>query len=141
MTNKPLLCVTRELLEEMLSAMKETHSLPARFYGSTLGDRVRSILESQGEPAEPLTIGTLHRDCDERIVFKSAGEVHIKDGMQVYAEPQQAGPFTPDTVVCRRYQMAQYPGQDFYHYDIEPYYDSVPVTLSELIRLAKPCLK
>ena len=52
-----------------------------------------------------------------------------------------AGAFGPDTVVCRRYQMAQYPGQDFYHYDIEPYYDSVPVTLSELIRLAKSCSK
>ena len=87
MTNKPMLSADRELLEEMLAAMKETHSLPANFYGSTLGDRVRVILESQNEQAEPLAIGTLHRDCDERIVFESSGEVHIKDGMQVYAEP------------------------------------------------------
>lgn len=87
MTNKPMLSVERELLEEMLAAMKETHSLPAKFYGSTLGDRVRVILESQNEQAEPLAIGTLHRDCDERIVFESSGEIHIKDGMQVYSEP------------------------------------------------------
>ena len=37
MTNKPMLSVERELLEEMLAAMKETHSLPVKFYGSTLG--------------------------------------------------------------------------------------------------------
>lgn len=84
MTNKPMLSVERELLEEMLAAMKETHSLPAKYYGSTLGDRVRAILESQ---TEPLSIGTLHRDCDERIVFESSGEINIKDGMQVYAMP------------------------------------------------------
>ena len=87
MTNKPMLSVDRELLEEMLAAMKETYSLPAKYYGSTLGDRVRAILESQNEQAEPLAIGTLHRDCDERIVFESSGEIHIKDGMQVYAAP------------------------------------------------------
>lgn len=87
MTNKPMLSVDRELLEEMLAALKETHSLPAKFYGSTLGDRVRAILQSQNEQADPLAIGTLHRDCDERIVFESSGEIHIKDGMQVYAEP------------------------------------------------------
>lgn len=36
----------RELLEEMLAAMKETHSLPAKYYGSTLGDRVRALLDA-----------------------------------------------------------------------------------------------
>lgn len=138
MTNKPLLCVTRELLEEMLSAMKETHSLPAKFYGSTLGDRVRAILENQDGPPP---IGTLHRDCDERIVFDSVGKIHIKDGMQVYAEPRQAGPFAPDTVVCRRYQLDQAPGQDFYHYDKQSIYGSVPVTLDELIKKANQCAK
>lgn len=86
MTNKPMLSVERELLEEMLEAMKETHSLPAKYYGSTLGDRVRAILESHSEQADPSAIGTLRRDCDERIVFESSGEIHIKDGMQVYAE-------------------------------------------------------
>ncbi|MFJ7884566.1 hypothetical protein ACIQYF_13900 [Pseudomonas sp. NPDC096917] len=84
MTNKPMLSVERELLEELLAAMKEIHSLPAKFYGSTLGDRVREILESA---AGPVAIGTLHRDCDERIVFESSGEIHIKDGMKVYSEP------------------------------------------------------
>ena len=41
----PMLSVERELLEEMLAAMKETHSLPAKYYGSTLGDRVRALLD------------------------------------------------------------------------------------------------
>ncbi|MGX0957442.1 hypothetical protein AB7M18_003570 [Pseudomonas viridiflava] len=31
-----------------------------------------------------VVIGNLHRDCDERIVFESSGEIHIKDGMPVY---------------------------------------------------------
>lgn len=78
--------VDRELLEEMLAAMKEAHSLPAKYYGSTLGDRVRALLETDSRE-EPQPIGTLHRDCDERIVFESSGEIHIKDGMQVFAEP------------------------------------------------------
>lgn len=87
MTNKPMLSVERELLEEMMAAMKEIHFLPAKYYGSTFGDRVRAILEIHSEQADPKAIGTLHRDCDERIVFESSGEIHIKDGMQVYAEP------------------------------------------------------
>jgi hypothetical protein len=31
-------------------------------------------------------VGTLHRDCDERIVFESSGEFHVKDGMPVYSD-------------------------------------------------------
>ena len=175
MTNKPMLSVDRQLLEEMLAAMKETHSLPAKYYGSTLGDRVRAILESHSEQADPSAIGTLRRDCDERIVFESSGEIHIKDGIQVYAE--QPAPvadqtqceeckgwgyhenhhegggtecgecggsgkatvdqFSGDTVVCRRYQLEQHPGQNFYHYDLEPVYGSVPVTVSELITMVE----
>ena len=45
--------------------------------------------------------------------------------------------FSGDTVVCRRYQLEQHPGQNFYHYDLEPVYGSVPVTVSELITLAE----
>ena len=45
--------------------------------------------------------------------------------------------FSGDTVVCRRYQLEQSPGQNFYHYDLEPVYGSVPVTVSELITLAE----
>lgn len=95
MTNKQTIDgVSRELLEEMLSAMKEMHSLPQKYYGSTLGDRVRNILENLNAQSSPAAIGTLHRDCDERIIFESLGEIHIKDRMQVYAEPaaqHQAG--------------------------------------------------
>ncbi|KPX44843.1 Uncharacterized protein ALO68_03889 [Pseudomonas syringae pv. helianthi] len=39
---------------------------------------------------EPVVIGTLHRDCDERIVFESSGEIHIKDGMPVYDDTHLA---------------------------------------------------
>lgn len=38
---------------------------------------------------EPVAIGTLHRDCDERIVFESSGETHIKDGMPVFSRAQR----------------------------------------------------
>lgn len=46
-------------------------------------------------------------------------------------------PFSADTVVCRRYQLEQSPGQNFYHYDLEPVYGSVPVTISEMITLSE----
>lgn len=45
--------------------------------------------------------------------------------------------FSADTVVCRRYQLEQHPGQNFYHYDLEPVYGSVPVTVSELITMVE----
>ena len=45
--------------------------------------------------------------------------------------------FSGDTVVCRRYQLDQHPGQNFYHYDLEPVYGSVPVTVSELITMVE----
>ena len=57
---------------------------------------------------------------------------------QLYAEqPAPVAPFDPDTVVCRRYTLEQSPGQNFYHYDIEPVYGSVPVTISDLIDIAE----
>lgn len=56
---------------------------------------------------------------------------------QLYAVPQPTGPFSSDTVVCRRYTLEQSPGQNFYHYDAEPVYGSVPVTISELIDMAE----
>ena len=52
-------------------------------------------------------------------------------------QPELVAPFCYDTVVCRRYQLEQSPGQNFYHYDLEPVYGSVPVTISELIALAE----
>lgn len=48
-------------------------------------------------------------------------------------KPAPVAPFKPDTVVCRRYTLE---GQNFYHYDLEPVYGSVPVTVSELINEA-----
>lgn len=52
-------------------------------------------------------------------------------------QPAPVAPFIDDTVVCRRYTLEQSPGQNFYHYDLEPVYGSVPVTLSELISMAE----
>lgn len=76
--------------------------------------------------------------------------VNIPDGMYARAQylakqelrtlldmPAPVGPFAPDTVVCRRYQLDQAPGQDFYHYDKQTIYGSVPVTLDELIKKAE----
>lgn len=45
--------------------------------------------------------------------------------------------FSGDTVVCRRYRLEQHPGQNFYHYDLEPVYGSVPMTVSDLITMAE----
>jgi len=39
---------------------------------------------NDGGDFDLVVIGNLHRDCDERIVFESSGELHIKDGMPVY---------------------------------------------------------
>lgn len=55
-------------------------------------------------------------------------------------QPELVAPFCDDTVVCRRYQLEQSPGQNFYHYDLGPVYGSVPVTISELIALAESAL-
>ena len=56
---------------------------------------------------------------------------------QLAEQPAPVAPFNPDTVVCRRYTLEQSPRQNFYHYDLEPVYGSVPVTISELITLAE----
>lgn len=54
-----------------------------------------------------------------------------------HAETPPAGPFNSDTVVCRRYTQAHYPGQNFYHYDLQPAFNSVPVKLGDLIFVAE----
>lgn len=42
--SKDEISVPRELLAEMLEAMQPIYSLPPKYYGSTLGDRVRALL-------------------------------------------------------------------------------------------------
>lgn len=64
-------------------------------------------------------------------------EIGLKDLMRCAFEAK----LKPDTVVCRRYQLDQAPGQDFYHYDKQSIYGSVPVTLDELIKKANQCAK
>lgn len=41
--------------------------------------------------------------------------------------------FNKDEVVCRRYELN---GRVFFHYDDEPIYESVPVTVDELVKMA-----
>lgn len=53
-----------------------------------------------------------------------------------YASAEPSAPkFGPDTVVCRRYELN---GRTFYHYDEKTVYNSVPVKLGELLRIASP---
>lgn len=53
----------------------------------------------------------------------------------LFTVPQPVGPFNSDTVVCRRYTQAHYPGQTFFHYDLEAIFDSVPVKLGDLLKM------
>lgn len=74
------------------------------------------------------------------IITAKLKPILCEDGFEIplYAEqPAPVAPFDPDTVVCRRYTLEQSPGQNFYHYDIEPVYGSVPVTISDLIDRAE----
>lgn len=82
-----------------------------------------------------------HTQCEE---CKGWGyhENHYEGGGTEYGECGGSGKapveqLSADTVVCRRYQLEQHPGQNFYHYDLEPVYGSVPVTVSELITMVE----
>lgn len=58
-----------------------------------LRDVVFAAITAPQPPAlggDLVVVGTLHRDCDERIVFESSGEFHVKDGMPVYSDDSVA---------------------------------------------------
>ena len=61
-------------------------------------------------------------------------DVYVARKAWDFRQPALVVPFKPDTVVCRRYTLE---GHIFYHYDLEPVYGSVPVTLSDLIFMAE----
>lgn len=65
MSSNQLISVPRELIQEMLDAMLQIHSLPQRFYGSTLGDRVRAILAQPAEQNQDKPYGWTHDDGKE----------------------------------------------------------------------------
>lgn len=167
MTNKPMLSVElRALLERMLSEPASNASygnLQDRAELRALLSRSEGwvpcspgLLESGVDCAtsprwsskewdghshwHPATIAD-HTQCEE---CKGWGyhENHHEGGGTECGECSGSGKapveqFSGDTVVCRRYQLEQSPGQNFYHYDLEPVYGSVPVTVSELITLAE----
>ena len=93
---------------------------------------------SNAEPPAPVAD---HTQCEE---CKGWGyhENHHEGGGTECGECGGSGKapvkqFSGDTVVCRRYQLEQHPGQNFYHYDLEPVHGSVPVTISELITMVE----
>lgn len=96
-----------------------------------------ALIESSGQhQGEPVAVCRLWNEggSGERTSVEFINEP-CPDGTLLYAE--QAAPFSPDTVVCRRYTLEQSPGQNFYHYDLKPVYGSVPVTISDLIDKAE----
>lgn len=67
-------------------------------YSDVVRGNLAKLKAEQPAPVS-VAIGTLHRDCDERIVFESSGEIHIKDGMPVFAE--QLAPVATEVVAHR----------------------------------------
>lgn len=79
---KPFLTTERY---ERSSALMKSYYEP--FTCAQVAPLLARIAALEAQQGEAVAIGTLHRDCDERIVFESSGEIHIKDGMDVYARP------------------------------------------------------
>lgn len=88
-------------------------------------------IANQGSNAYNRAIINLHSALNP-----ATGKVGLGSGKPV-PPSKPVAPFDPDTVVCRRYTLEQSPGQNFYHYDLEPVYGSVPVTVSELITMVE----
>lgn len=80
-----------EPTEEMVSVFSEMLEAVDDGCSSSGKDLLRKFIATIAAAPRPpalggdaVVIGNLHRDCDERIVFESSGELHIKDGMPVY---------------------------------------------------------
>lgn len=131
-------------LEQVLKAYEYANSHPHKYLRGTTNwcaAVAHSLNEqkpaSQHQPA-PVADQTQCEEC------KGWGyhENHYEGGGTECGECSGSGKapveqFSGDTVVCRRYQLEQSPGQNFYHYDLEPVYGSVPVTVSELITMVE----
>jgi len=88
----PMLSVERELLEEMLAALKETHSLPAKYYGSTLGDRVRALLDDPEK--DYVLINGMYFSHAEILEWREKACADMEKAAQHQGEPE----FQPDAV-------------------------------------------
>ena len=162
MTNKPMLSVERELLERAASAIEKHHGSLQWVIASDLRALLdKPVLESQYEGMTQDQAQAVSDGVDEILNGKPAAQHQVDPVMPGSEEfshmstielrgyhagwcaaciqnrsaekPAPVAPFKPDTVVCRRYTLE---GQNFYHYDLEPVYGSVPVTVSELINEA-----
>ena len=146
MTNKPMLSVEREPAAwaveisgclKFFEQKKSAENARRRYEKVMEAERMEPfpLFAEQPEPAAD------HTQCEE---FKGWGyhENHYDGGGTECGECSGSGKapveqFSGDTVVCRRYQLEQHPGQNFYHYDLEPVYGSVPVTVSDLITMVE----
>ena len=146
MTNKPMLSVEREPVAwaveisgclKFFEQKKSAENARRRYEKVMDAERMEPfpLFAEQPEPAAD------HTQCEE---CKGWGyhENHYDGGGTECGECSGSGKatveqFSGDTVVCRRYQLEQHPGQNFYHYDLEPVYGSVPVTVSELITMVE----
>lgn len=77
------------IAQQALARARMPASAPTRQTERPLRPHAAPAEDARAVVDEPLPIGTLHRDCDERIVFESSGEIHIKDGMEVFSHPQR----------------------------------------------------
>lgn len=98
--------VPRELLEELLEAMQPMYSLPAQYYGSTLGERVRALLAqpSDGaltnEGAEPVAyIDPAHLETMGKTATGSASCVIFNSSQGGCLKPLYSDPPAPASVV------------------------------------------
>ena len=146
MTNKPMLIVEREPVAwaveisgclKFFEQKKSAENARRRYEKVMDAERMEPfpLFDEQQEPAAD------HPQCEE---CKGWGyhENHHEGGGTECGECSGSGKapveqFSGDTVVCRRYQLEQHPGQNFYHYDLEPVYGSVPVTVSDLITMVE----
>lgn len=146
MTNKPMLSVEREPVAwaveisgclKFFEQKKSAENARRRYEKVMDAERMEPfpLFDEQPEPEAD------HTQCEE---CKCWGyhENHYEGGGTECGECGGSGKapveqFSGDTVVCRRYQLEQHPGQNFYHYDLEPVYGSVPVTVSELITMVE----
>ena len=146
MTNKPMLSVEREPVAwaveisgclKFFEQKKSAENARRRYEKVMEAERMEPfpLFDEQQEPAAD------HPQCEE---CKGWGyhENHHEGGGTECGECSGSGKapveqFSGDTVVCRRYQLEQHPGQNFYHYDLEPVYGSVPVTVSDLITMVE----
>lgn len=157
MTNKPMLSIPRELLEELRNVCGDPELaeqtrlfldnpvFESQYDGMTqdqaqaVSDGVDEILygktaaQHRGEPVMSGSEEFSHMSTIELRGYHAGWYAACIQNRSA-EKPAPVAPFKPDTVVCRRYTLE---GHIFYHYDLEPVYGSVPVTVSDLVFMAE----